>query len=210
MYYRTFYVLVLALNILLVVSSCTSCGGNGRKAGTVNPMVRQLDETPDEAEYVRLDKVTDDSLFVFSITKKRNETFAYRNAKDNGHIHGTLKEGDVYSVFPERKTKTVSIVINVTQLKGRWVYDKEEFRAIDFNDRGGMSSINTGDICFREWKLLNGKLYIYYVDVQTVADDRHKYEVDEAHILLFENDRLVLLFKGQTYECLKYIKNKRT
>lgn len=206
MYYKALYGLICPLVVLLVVTSCSSCGGNRRKAGTVNPMVRQLDETPDEAEYVRLDNITDDSLYVFSRTKKRNEAFAYRDAQANGRIHGTLKVGDNYSIFPENKARTVSIAINVTQLKGRWIYDAEEFRGIDFNDRGGMSSINTGDICFREWKLLNGKLYIYYVDVQTVADDRHKYEVEEAHIMLFDDSRLVLLFKGQTYECQRYIR----
>lgn len=208
MCYKTLCISVLALNILLVVTSCSSCGGNGRKAGTVNPKVQQLDETPDEAEYVNLKRITDDSLFVYSETKKRDKVFAYRDAMANGHIHGTLKVGDSYSLMAGPTADAISIAINVTQLKGRWIYDREEFRGIDFNDRGGMSSINTGDICFREWKLLNGQLYIYYVDVQTVADDRHKYEVDEAHILHFDNGRLVLLFKGQTYECSKHIKKK--
>ena len=102
----------------------------------------------------------------------------------------------------------MKIAINVTELEGRWIYNQAEFRGIDFNNRGGMSSINTGDICFREWKLLNGRLYIYYVDAQTVADNRHKYEVEEAYIQLFNHDHLVLLFKGQTYDCQKYIKRK--
>ncbi|MDO4931839.1 MAG: lipocalin family protein [Prevotellaceae bacterium] len=204
---RQLYVLLLPLTaILLAVTSCTSCSDSRRKAGTVNPMVRELDETPDEAEFVRLDRIGADSIHVFSRTKKRNESFAYKEAEANQHIYGTLRVGDIYSVFPETKRQSVSIVINVTQLKGRWIYDSVEFRGIDFNDKGGMSSINTGDICFREWKLLNGRLYIYYVDAQTVADDRHKYEVEEAHILVFDEKRLVLLFKGETYDCSKYIK----
>lgn len=208
MYYRLIYVLALPLYILLTVTSCTSCGDSRRKPGTINPLVQQLDETPDTAELVILNSITNDSIYVLSHTRRRNEAFAYNEAQANGMVYGTLKEGDKYSIYAQGRTKTVKIAINVTELEGRWIYNQAEFRGIDFNNRGGMSSINTGDICFREWKLLNGRLYIYYVDAQTVADNRHKYEVEEAYIQLFNHDHLVLLFKGQTYDCQKYIKRK--
>lgn len=170
--------------------------------------MQQLDEIPDTAELVTLNKVTYDSIYVLSHTKRRNEVFAYREALDNGMVFGALKTGNKFAVYTQERIHKVNIAINVTELEGRWIYDVDEFRGIDFNDRGGMSSINTGDICFREWKLLNGRLYIYYVDAQTVADDRHKYEVEEAYIQLFSEKHLVLLFKGQTYDCQKYINGK--
>lgn len=150
---------------------------------------------------MKLEKFTQDSLYVFSMTKNRNEAFGYADAKANGHIHGNLKIGDEYSIFPEGKTKTVCIAINVTEMNGRWIFDQQQHRGFDFNPQGGMSSINSNDICFRQWKLLNGKLYIYYVDIQQVADDRHQFEVEEANIMKLSDKELEFVFNGDTYYC---------
>lgn len=203
MHYRLFYILTLSLNILLAVTSCTSCGNGGRKGGEENPMVQLLDETPDEARLAVLDEVLDDVLRMTDPASGSKVTYKYLDAQAGGNIHGTLRVGDTFSILPQKQTGSISIAINVTELSGRWVYDQSQQRGIDFNAQGGMSSINSETICFREWKLLNGQLYLYYIDMQTVADDRHKYEVEEASIMYLDANRLNLLFRGDTYECVR-------
>lgn len=208
MRYRILYT-ALSLVTLLAVCSCNSCSNDSKKGkgGGINPKVQQLDETPDEAILVKLEKITDDSLYVYNVDDKSSdkslEAFSYGVASANGTIHGSLKVGNNFSIFPKRSTKEVEIAINVTELQGRWIYNQQQHRGIDFNNGGGMSSINSEKICFREWKLLNGKFYVYYIDMQETADDRQKFQVEEAYIMHLDDKRLVLLFQGETYDCAR-------
>ena len=118
-------------------------------------------------------------------------------------FHGTMKRGDTFSILPDNSSLTVTIAVNTTELKGRWFYDQQQHRGIDFNEGGGMSSINAENICFIEWKLLNGKMYIYYVDQQQLASDRHQYLVEEAYITALNTKELIIQFHGQRLKCLR-------
>lgn len=201
--YRFVYIAVFLLTILL--ASCTSCsdskknGTEGEKA--FNPKVEELDETPDEAIFASLDKYDNDSVYITISRTKEKKAYCYHEAVTTGRFHGSFKVGDKYSFFPNNRNKTVSIAINTTELSGRWIYDEKQFRGFDFNGKSGMSSINNEDICFKEWKLLNGKLYIYTVGMQDVAGDRHQYDVEEADIQTLNKDNLTLTFRGKKYSC---------
>lgn len=191
---------------LLLLAGCNGCSDSrkkGRSSGEspVNPMVEQLDETPDEAALVRLDSFDKDSMYVSLVGTGARTALAYDDAMSNGSFHGSLKCGDRYSVLATGKHRSVKIAVNTTELKGRWIYDEAQHRGIDFNEGGGMSSINSQDICFREWKLLNGRMYIYYVDMQQLASDRHQYLVEEANITSLTPEELVIQFKGERMLC---------
>ena len=191
------------LTILFAVSSCTSCSDSKKNhsKGDINPMVEELDTTPDSALIVRLDDITADSLYVMPRKTGIPTAYAYADAKAQGKIKGSLTKGNLYSIFPDSKTKNVLIAINTTEMSGQWFYDQNEHRGFRFEERGALSSINAKTISFREWKLLNGQLYIYYVDMQQAADDRHEYEVEEADILSLTKDELTLQFRGATLHC---------
>ena len=88
-----------------------------------------------------------------------------------------------------------------SQLEGMWYYDLEEMRGISFNAGGGMTSINTGEIAFKEWKVLDGKIFFYYLEEQQVAHDRSQYLVEEAQITDLTSNNLTFVFLGKTYYC---------
>lgn len=167
----------------------------------INPKVQELDETPDEAFEAEMDNFTKDSIYVTIIKTGEHKTFDITHARAIGTLHGSIVKGDSYSIFPDNKQKAVQILINTSELRGRWFYDQQQHRGIDFNNIRGMSSINSEHICFREWKLLNGKMYIYYVGMQDIAGDRHQYNVEEANITELSKSKLTFTFLGKTYRC---------
>lgn len=211
MYRRLLYIVpAFSLGLLLLASgiSCTGCGGNKEKRtqgeeSPINPMVARLDDTPDEAVLVRLNSFDSDSMYVTVRASGRKWAFAYGEAMANGMFHGTMRKGDTYSLLPDNRRKTVTIAVNTTELSGKWVYDQQQHRGLAFNQGGGMESVNAGNICFREWKLLNGKMYIYYVDTQQVASDRQQYLVEEAYINTLSAKELIIQFRGERLRCLR-------
>lgn len=197
---------VIAICFLLV--GCSSCSSDKKKDRKTelegyNPLVEQLDETPDSAFLARLVDYTDDSVYVTSRYSSRRMAYAYADAKAVGKVQGTLEKGNWFSLFPDNRQKLVLAMINTTELSGKWEYDQKQHRGLSFNERGGMSSINPDKVCFREWKLLNGLLYIYYVDMQQKAGDRHQYRVEEANIANLSKDCVTLQVMGRTFECTR-------
>lgn len=208
MYRRLLYIIPVLTLSLYLLAGCTGCSnskkkGKGAEESPINPMVQQLDETPDEAFLARLDNFDRDSIYVTANGSRQKKAYAYAEALANGMFHGTMKRGDTFSILPDNSSLTVTIAVNTTELKGRWFYDQQQHRGIDFNEGGGMSSINAENICFREWKLLNGKMYIYYVDQQQLASDRHQYLVEEAYITALNTKELIIQFHGQRLKCLR-------
>lgn len=206
MYRRLLYNIPVLLMSFLLLAACNGCSDSkkkGQKAeeSPINPMVQELDETPDDAVLVTLDHYDADSMYVTLVEKHVKTSYAYDEAMANGAFHGTMKKGNNYSVLATKRGRNVKIAVNTTELKGRWIYDEAQHRGIDFNEGGGMSSINSQDICFREWKLLNGKMYIYYVDMQQLASDRHQYLVEEANITALDENELIIQFRGDRLWC---------
>lgn len=206
---KKLFLFAVLLTAMLSFVSCKSKSDKDAKHGNdrveneapVNPMVQALDETPDDALLVKLVAVEGDSMRVRVLRTDEEKVFCFKQAADNNCIKGSLNVGDEYSVFTDNASNGLAIVINVTELKGRWYYDMAQHRGLDFEVHGGVSSINADDICFREWKLLNGKLYLYYLKMDMIAPDRNETLVEEATIETLSKDRLVFKFQGRTYKC---------
>ena len=195
------YSLLLLTVFLLALCSCNESKKKSYTPSPINPEVERIDNIPDSALYVKLTAVTADSITVRVSETRETKQYAYRYAKQCGQIKGSLTVGDDLTIFPEEQSHSIQIAINVSELDGRWFYDMAQHRGLKFETRGGLSSINTQQISFRQWKLLNAKLYIYYVDMQQVADDRHQFLVHEAEIKRLSKDKLVFVFLGKTYSC---------
>ena len=201
------------LGIILLLLAATACTGGSRKEeaakepqrmegeAEVNPVVEQLDNQSDSTVMVTLKEQHDDSL-VFEV-RKTNEKLVLSTAKaqQTGQIKGSLTKGNDYALFPNTKEKSVETLINVSELKGQWFYDMQQHRGMKFEDRGGLSSINVEDISFREWKLLNGRLYIYYLTIDMLAPDRNEYLVEPAEIISLSKEHMTLYFRNKAYEC---------
>lgn len=197
---------------LFVLFSATiiSCNGSAEKKSNrvrieneseINPRVEEIDNIPDSALVVRLDKISDDSISVYLFNSKKTNVYSISKARMLDAVKGQLNCGDIYSVFPNEKEKALNYIINLSDIDGQWFYDMEQHRGFVFEQGGGLSSINSADICFRQWKLLNGELYIYYVDPQMVAPDRHEYLVDKAEIISLSKENLRFRFLNKMYDC---------
>lgn len=115
-------------------------------------------------------------------------------------INPRVEEVDKKVVEEARKDSALYRAI-CNQIEGTWYYDLDEMRGISFNAGGGMTSINTGEIAFKEWKVLKGKIYFYYLEEQMLTHDRHQYLVEEAEITNLTPDNLTFVFMGKTYNC---------
>lgn len=185
----------------MLIAACDNRKKQFANEADINPRVEELDETPDEAKLVRLLEKGSDSITVKDVDSQEELRFSIAEAGMKNKIKGTLHEGDLYSIFPDSNTKRVKIVINVTELLGKWFFDMQNHRGFTLDQRGGMSSINGEDICFRQWKLLNGEFYLYYLDMEMVAPDRHEFLVEPAEIISLNKDCLQFRFLGKVYDC---------
>ena len=203
--------LTLLALLVLVLGACTGEKGKQEATGQaghermegeaeVNPMVEQLEREPNAAFRATLVEQKDDSI-VLRTEAGKHVTLGHIEAEMEGEMKGSLTKGNEYSIFPNWETKSVQMAVNVSELRGQWFYDMQQHRGMKFEAHGAISSINTQDISFREWKLLNGKLYIYYLTVDMVSPDRSEYLVQPAEIVSLSKDRLVLEFLGKTYNC---------
>lgn len=211
-----------AVIAILLFTSCSGCSGNWDNEGgqgtktqskqpvyeneaPVNHEVEVVDAVQDIALLVRLGRINGDSIEVQDEGTREKYTFSIAEAKSKGMIKGSLSAGNRYSVFPNNRNKSVEIAINVDELEGKWFYDMSQHRGLIFEEHGGLSSINAAGISFREWKLLNGKLYIYYVTEDMVATNHNEYLVEEADLRTLSSDVLVFTLKGETYQCKRQV-----
>ena len=165
-------------------------------------MVEELDNTPDYAELVTLLEIDGDSILVQPDNDLESpRAYSYREAEAGGQLKGTFEAGELYSILPDSKHHRISICVNVSELRGQWFYDSLQHRGLQFEERGALSSINAERYSYKEWKLLNGKLYLYYVDMQQVSADRHEFLVEEAEILHLSDEELQLSFLDSIYNC---------
>lgn len=166
----------------------------------VNPMVEELDSAKNLAILATLQELLDDSL-VFHDAETGNLFTLGVTGTDQTRIKGGLTLGDEYAVLLDQNNNSIELAINLRGLSGKWFYDLEQHRGFKFEWNGIISSINTEDISFREWKLLNGRLYIYYLTHDMVSPDRHEYLVEPAEILVLDKDNFTFQFLGHIYEC---------
>lgn len=197
------------LTILFFLSSCSGCsrsqseGGDGRLPyeAEVNPEVEVVDKIADKAIMARVDEIINDQILVTETTTHKQYTLNYGQAELENKIMGDLSVGASYSILTDEDIKRVVIAVNLDELKGKWFYDMKELIGFVFEPHGGLSSINSGGISYREWVLKNGKLYVFYVTQEMVAPKRSEYLVEEANIVMLTSDHLVLELAGNTYDC---------
>lgn len=201
------------LTILISLSSCSGCSDNrgseeekGERPlmpgeAPVNPQVEAIDNIADESILATIDDIRNDVINVTESVSGRKYSLNYGQAELQDMIKGSLSVGNTFSILPDKSMESVIIAVNVDELSGKWIYDAAQHRGLVFEKKGGVSSINTGSISYREWKLKNGRLYIYFVTEEMVAPDRHEFLVEEAGIRVLEKEHLVFELGGQTYDC---------
>jgi len=207
--------LTLALTTLLLValtnSSCNS--KSNKKEATqevemrmvgeaeVNPEVEQLEQTPDDSFMATLQEVEDDTLVLRSHETGEIFTLGYRQATEEGKLKGSLTVGNDFNILCNLQQHTLKTGINVSNLEGQWFYDMQLHHGLTYDPKGAISSINADSIVFRQWKLLNGEFYLYYVKPEMIASNKNEYLLEKTEIKDLNNDHLQFIFLGKTYDC---------
>lgn len=139
-----------------------------------------------------------------TLTKERSDerlTFDCSSARTAGHILGELRQGDRYAITTTPSGHGASTILNMTQLSGVWFNDADSNRGIRLTASGDLSSINPEQYAFRKWKPYNGRLILYYTDIETVAKDSRNFLSDTTDIVTLTDDTLVYRFLGETFSC---------
>lgn len=204
--------LVLAMTMLILTLG--SCTGNKKQdapqqqerehvegEAVENPVVGQLDEMTNETITATLLEQEEDTLVLRSNDTGLQLVLGYREALSNGMMKGSLVTGHDYSITADLQKKTIGKAINLNEMTGQWFYDMQQHRGLKFDKRGAISSINTEDISFRQWKIVNGTFYIYYLTLEMIAPDRSEYLVEPAEIETLSADNMRFIFLGKTYDC---------
>ena len=194
----------LYVSIFLTLLVVCSCGNNNQKK-TENyewegNNIEEL-HIPDSMVRVRLDSFDSDSFYVTIKSTQEMNAFGYLLALNDNSIKGTIHQGDEYSVLVDAGNNHIKSPINVTEIMGQWYYDMQQHRGLVFGPQGSLSSINTDEISFRRWQILNGKLLIYYVYMQQIAEKQNQFEVDAADIQELSSNEFCFTFRNKQYNC---------
>lgn len=166
-----------------------------------NPKVEELDKEPNATLKAVLMELEDDSVVLRRYDTGEIIALDIQKALHEGSIKGKLTEGNDFYITANLQQQQLESAINTSELEGQWFYDLEERRGLTFLNKGAISSINSGDIDFRQWKIINGKLYLYYLTSSMIALERSEYLVEPADIEELSSEKLRFVFLGKTYEC---------
>lgn len=91
-------------------------------------------------------------------------------------------------------------------MAGQWFYNMEEQRGMTFTMAGALSSINASDFTFRKWKVLNGRLLLYYHIIKEDGTLSDEMSVDTTMIRTLTDNKMEFDFRGQPFTCQRQTK----
>lgn len=193
---------------LTVITVCTlfllvcSCNKREGAHSSVEEAPRALVINEADSSIVgTLDAIDGDNI---TIKKERSDerlTFDYSPARNSGRVIGDLRKGDRYALTTDASGQSAATILNITQLSGLWLFDKDGERGVTFTAAGSLSSVNPEKYSYRSWKPYNGRLILYYIDVETVTKNSRDYLSDTTDVVTLTDDNLVYLFRGDAISC---------
>lgn len=188
----------IGCTLFLLVSSC-----NGQKgAHSVEEIVANIEVAkPDTSVYGTLKDISADTLLFTEEFGEGTFTCGYLQAKGLHEIYGSLTQGNRYAMLIDPNEQSALKIVNLTELSGQWFYDIEEQRGFTITAAGALSSINPKDVSFKKWKFQNGKIVIYYTNIDDVVSDTREYKTDTTDINRLSAENLEITFLGQTLNC---------
>lgn len=164
----------------------------------------------DSTIHVMLESNNGSSISVLDYKSKHNSVFDISQALASKSVYGSLTAGDSLNIVAAPGSNIAKSVVDVTDLIGRWLYSKGVRKGFELSNHEIMSSINSGDICYCSWRLVNNTLFFYYVGVQQVAQSMNDYQVDTARIVSLSRQRMTLRFRDTTLVCERDINRPLT
>lgn len=195
------------LHRLFIATGCTlflllcSCSGQ-RGARSVEELAAEIHIVqPDTSVYGTLQTKTIDSLFFTAEYDDEPFSCGFNEAQGEGTILGSLTEGNRFALLITPETKSARHIVNITELSGQWFFDDDDERGFTFTTAGALSSINPKDVSFKKWKIYNGKIILFYTDIESVVRDSRDYQSDTTEIHALTDNHLELSFRGQRISC---------
>lgn len=179
------------------------CACNGQKGErSVEEITSSLHiEQPDTSLYATLKAVNPDSLAFASQYDDESFSCTYEAAKSQSYIYGSLTEGHRYAIVLNPNHHDALKLFNITELSGQWFFDNHPESGLTFTASGALNSINSDNVSFRKWKFYNGRIILYYVEAQDLAEDAHHYKADTTEIVSLSAEALTFRFRGETLSC---------
>lgn len=198
--HRTPLFIIIGCALSLLLCACKERGGARSKEAILSELVIAV---PDTTLYGTLKRADSDSLTF--VSEGSDETFScsYGEALGRKQLFGSLTEGHRFALLVDPQEKMALHIVNLTELSGQWFYDLENQRGFNITVAGALSSINMENMAFRKWKLRNGKLVVYYVDPESIAEDPRQTLTDTTEIETLNNEVLEFRFKGEMLHCTR-------
>lgn len=190
----------VALMLTCMISSCSSCSGDKEHKGDAE--VAEITSKPNHSFNATLEYREGDSIIITRNDTGERDAMNITGAQMEGKVLGTLTEGSLLSILADDgDERKVQIAVNVSELEGQWFYDMQEHRGFKVEPTGAISPINNKHLCFRDWKIHNGNLIFYYVDMQQVAETKDEYHGDVATIQNLSKESMTLALHDTMLVC---------
>ena len=177
---------------VLACAAIASCGNSHKR--TAEDAARKATVLKDTTLYARIDRHSEDTLYVTAIADGRRHALGYTEAMHKGHVAGELLDGDTIAAMPDFKQHKTKSAINTSQLKGLWMDESDRTTGMRLTADGGAYSIGADKETLRSWRIANGRIMLKYVS-SPESDTVEKSE--EATITSLDATTLALNFDGK-------------
>ena len=190
---KLFKLFILSIT-LLAFASCNN-GSTPQIKRTEADAARKAAKKPkDPTLMVVLEKTKGDSIVVTDSETQNQYTLSVSQLlKDKGN-HGSLTQQNKYAVMADLNKKTISRLINTTELTGIWLLNDKSGNGIRLDEDGSASNIGKiDDITLHSWHIQKGQLKLTYIlsDGSNYAEQE-----EEANIIALSPTQLVVEFRG--------------
>lgn len=147
--------MIVALTAM-VLAGCSQKRSNDaarRKAATIK----------DPTVYARIESTGNDSISVALLADSSLITVGVANAAEHKAIAGELTRGDTLAMVLDDGGRSMVAGVNVSQLVGLWLCDDGSGNGLRLAPDGAASSVGTGKLTLRTWRISNGRLVLTYI-----------------------------------------------
>ena len=192
------FILSIALSAF---ASCNNGSTTQIKRTEADAARKAAKKQKDPTLMVVLKSTKGDSVVVTDCETKYMYTLSVSQLMQNKENHGSLTQDNKYAVMADFDKKTISTLINITELTGVWLLDDKSGSGIRLDENGSASNIGIiDDITFRSWRMQKGQLMLTYILSDGSNYDEHE---EAATIVELSSGKLVFEYRGHRYSFAK-------
>ena len=193
---KLFKLFILSIT-LLAFASCNNGSTTQIKRTEADAARKAAPKPKDPTLMVVLESTKGDSIVVTDSETKSQYTLSVSQLMQDKENHGSLTQKNKYAVMADLNKKTISTLINITELTGIWLLNDKSGNGIRLDEDGSACSIGKiDDITFHSWRIEQGQLKLTYI----LSDGSNYGEQEEAAtIVALSSNQFVVEFRGQKH-----------